>query len=456
MRCLRLRLKVWWTTLIDLGYAATLAPKEAIAYFRAKGQHIGWNWYDTAVDVHARSFTVAKAARVDVLTTIQTEVERAISQGVSQQEFIDTLAPRLKKLGWWGKQVFVDSAGNAETVQLGSPRRLALIYNVNTRVAYNVGRYAQLMNSTDTHPFWQYVAVMDSRTRPSHAALNGLVFRYDDPFWKTHYPPNGWNCRCRVRALSQERMNALGLKATQGDKYLTTKKVQAAVDKATGEIIDMDVTTFADGARVMTPDVGWSYNPGSAAFGLDQTLIRKLIEVKSPQLREMVVQEMNNSPERQLAFRRWAERVIKERKTRNELRTLGFMSESVASAVEYRTGEQPARLLAMADKNLLHADSDKHQAGGIALSPEDLKLLPSLIAHPQAILWDKLHRNLMYIVETADGTAKVIVSAPYNLKHQKGKEVLDVVINAYRFKDVASLKAEIRGGNIEILEGHIN
>ncbi|EMA8317648.1 minor capsid protein, partial [Salmonella enterica] len=366
MRCLRLKLKAWWTTLIDLGYAATLAPKEAVAYFRAKGKHIGWNWYETAADVHARSFTVAKAARVDVLTTIQGEVERALAQGVGQQEFIDTLAPRLKKLGWWGKQVIVDSAGNAETVQLGSPRRLALIYNVNTRVAYNVGRYAQLMNSTDTHPFWQYVAVMDSRTRPSHAALNGLVFRYDDPFWKTHYPPNGWNCRCRVRALSQERMDALGLKASQGDKHLSTKQVQAAVDKATGEIINMDVTTFADGARVMTPDAGWSYNPGSAAFGLDQSLIRKLIEVKSPALREMVVQEMNNSPERQLAFRIWAKNIMESRRGGNDIRTLGFMSESVAAAVEQRTGEPPARLLAMSGKNVLHADSLKHHTDEIA------------------------------------------------------------------------------------------
>ncbi|END2883154.1 minor capsid protein, partial [Salmonella enterica] len=368
MRCLRLKLKAWWTTLIDLGYAATLAPKEAVAYFRAKGQHIGWNWYETAADVHARSFTVAKAARVDVLTTIQGEVERALAQGVGKQEFIDTLAPRLKKLGWWGKQVIVDSAGNAETVQLGSPRRLALIYNVNTRVAYNVGRYAQLMNSTDTHPFWQYVAVMDSRTRPSHAALNGLVFRYDDPFWKTHYPPNGWNCRCRVRALSQERMDALGLKASRGDKHLTTKQVQAAVDKATGEIINMDVTTFADGARVMTPDTGWSYNPGSAAFGLDQTLIRKLIEVKSPALREMVVQEMNNSPERQLAFRIWAKNIMETRRGGNDIRTLGFMSGSVADAVEQRTGEPPARLLAMSGKNVLHADSLKHHTDEIALN----------------------------------------------------------------------------------------
>ncbi|EGV9491521.1 phage head morphogenesis protein [Salmonella enterica] len=451
MRCLQRKQRVWWTTLsVDLGYAATLAPKETVAYFRAKGQHIGWNWYETAADVHARSFTVAKAARVDVLTTIQTEVERAISQGVSLQEFIDTLSPRLKKLGWWGKQVIVDSAGNAEEVQLGSPRRLALIYNVNTRVAYNVGRYAQLMNSTDTHPFWQYVAVMDSRTRPSHAALNGLVFRYDDPFWKTHYPPNGWNCRCRVRALSQERMNALGLQATQGDKYLTTKKVQAAVDKATGEMIEMDVTTFADGARVMTPDAGWSYNPGSAAFGLDQSLIRKLIEVKSPQLREMVVQEMNNSPERQLAFRIWAKNIMETRRGGNDIRTLGFMSESVADAVAERTGEPPARLLAMSEKNLLHADSDKHHDTGVALTADDLALLPSLLARAEAVLWDKVHHNLMYIVTTKDGLAKIVVNAPYGIKRQP--DSLDVVINAYRVKKVA-LEDDIRGGKLEIIEG---
>ncbi|ECL6957570.1 phage head morphogenesis protein [Salmonella enterica] len=451
MRCLQRKQRVWWTTLsVDLGYAATLAPKETVAYFRAKGQHIGWNWYETAADVHARSFTVAKAARVDVLTTIQTEVERAISQGVSQQEFIDTLSPRLKKLGWWGKQVIVDSAGNAEEVQLGSPRRLALIYNVNTRVAYNVGRYAQLMNSTDTHPFWQYVAVMDSRTRPSHAALNGLVFRYDDPFWKTHYPPNGWNCRCRVRALSQERMNALGLQATQGDKYLTTKKVQSAVDKATGEMIEMDVTTFADGARVMTPDAGWSYNPGSAAFGLDQSLIRKLIEVKSPQLREMVVQEMNNSPERQLAFRIWAKNIMETRRGGNDIRTLGFMSESVADAVAERTGEPPARLLAMSEKNLLHADSDKHHDTGVALTADDLALLPSLLARAEAVLWDKVHHNLMYIVTTKDGLAKIVVNAPYGIKRQP--DSLDVVINAYRVKKVA-LEDDIRGGKLEIIEG---
>ncbi|EEW5644061.1 phage head morphogenesis protein, partial [Escherichia coli] len=387
---------------IDLGYAATLPSKEAVAYFRAKGAHISWNWFETAADVHARSFTAAKAARLDVVTTLQAEVQRAIDEGISQKEFIRTLTPRLQKLGWWGKQVVVDSAGNAEEVQLGSPRRLALIYNVNTRVAYNAGRYTQMMNNTDTHPFWQYVAVIDSRTRPEHAKLHLLVFRFDDVFWQTHYPPNDWECRCRVRALSAARMKAMGLTVSYGASYMHTHEVDAGTDKASGELFRTTSTTFDNGRVKMTPGVGWSYNPGSAAFGTDQALIRKLIEVKSPALREMVVQEMNNSPERQLAFRIWAKNIMKTRRGGNDIRTLGFMTESIAQAVESRTGTPPARLLAMSGKNVLHADSMKHQNDGIALTPEDFGRLPAMLAKPKAVLWDKRHNNLMYIVESKD------------------------------------------------------
>ncbi|EHV4696090.1 phage head morphogenesis protein, partial [Escherichia coli] len=82
---------------IDLGYAATLPSKEAVAYFRAKGAHISWNWFETDADVHARSFTAAKVARLDVLTTLQAEVQRAVDEGISQKAFIRTLTPRLQK-----------------------------------------------------------------------------------------------------------------------------------------------------------------------------------------------------------------------------------------------------------------------------------------------------------------------------------------------------------------------
>ena len=42
----------------------------------------------------------------------------------------------------------------------------------------------------------RYVAVLDARTRPEHRAWHGLILPIDHPLWDTHYPPNGWGCRC--------------------------------------------------------------------------------------------------------------------------------------------------------------------------------------------------------------------------------------------------------------------
>lgn len=438
---------------VDLAYAARLPPKEAVAYFRAKGHNITWNWYEQLTDAHARAFTVAKVARMDVLTTICEDVDKAISEGMTRKEFTATLAPRLQKLGWWGKQIVVDSHGNAKEIQLGSPRRLATIYNVNTRTAYNAGRYAQMMNTADLYPFWQYVAIEDGHTRPEHWKLHNMVFRFDDIFWQTHYPPNGWNCRCRVRALSAERMKALGLKVSYGASFVHTHEIDAGIDETTGEIFRVDSTTFDNGRVKMTPDVGWSYNPGSAAFGTDQALIRKLVEVRDEKLREQVVQSLNNSRERQLSFSLWAKKLLDSRRAGHGIQTLGFMSEAVAQAVEVRTGTAASRLLVMSEKSLIHSDSPKHHNTGVALTQDDLQLLPSLIASPQAVLWDKRHNNLLYIVATRDGTAKVAVNAAQSVKKQK--DVLDVLINAYRV-DVQSLITDIAGGWLEVLEGKID
>ncbi len=439
---------------VDLAYAARLPPKEAVAYFRAKGHNITWNWYEQLTDAHARAFTVAKAARLDVLNSIREEVDKAIHDGITREEFTRTLTPRLQKLGWWGKQIVVDGDGNAKEIQLGSPRRLATIYNVNTRTAYNAGRYAQMMNTVDEFPFWQYVAVMDSRTRPEHAKLHLMVFRYDDVFWQTHYPPNGWECRCRVRALSAARMAAQGLKVSYGASFVHTHEVDAGVDETTGEIFQTQSTTFDNGRVKMTPDVGWSYNPGSAAFGTDQALIRKLVETRDAQLREQVVQSLNNSRERQLSFSLWARRLMDTRRAGHGVQTLGFMTESVANAVRQRTGDEPSRLLVMSEKSLMHADSAKHHKTGVALEQEDLQLLPALMAAPQAVLWDKEHKNLIYLVSAKVGQAKVVVNAPYAVKRQA--DLLDVLINAYRLPDINDLKSDIAGGKIEVLEGKVD
>ncbi|EKJ3826933.1 minor capsid protein [Salmonella enterica] len=423
---------------IDLAVAGRLPARDAVSYFQSKGRTVSWNWFETHADVHARMFTVAKAVRMDVLTTLQGAVDQAIAEGTTQEAFIAALTPKLQKLGWWGQQVVVDSAGNAQKVQLGSPRRLALIYNVNTRVAYNAGRYAQMMSDADAFPFWQYVAVMDGRTRPEHARLHGLVFRYDDPFWRWFYPPNGWQCRCRVRALSAARMKALGLTTSYGASFIQTREVEAGVDPTTGEVFKTTSATFDNGRVKMTPDVGWSHNPGMAAFGTDTALIRKMADVKDAALRQQVVQCLNGSRERKLALSLWLKRAAAGRAAGEALRPLGLVSEPLADRIAALSGQPAPRLLVLTDETVSQANLTSTECAQVAC----------LADTPVTVLWSGARQQLAYVTVLQDGGILLACS-------QNGDAA-----NLYRTVQLVRMTAEalcqaVRDSEWQILSGHL-
>ncbi len=54
------------------------------------------------------------------------------------------------------------------------------------------------------YPNLKYMTAHEERVREDHAKLDGIVRPIDDPFWDTHYPPNGWRCRCSVRSTRDE------------------------------------------------------------------------------------------------------------------------------------------------------------------------------------------------------------------------------------------------------------
>ncbi|ACL71532.1 phage head morphogenesis protein, SPP1 gp7 family [Thioalkalivibrio sulfidiphilus HL-EbGr7] len=253
----------------DLGYALRLRPAEAIEYFEGKGYEITWNWWELWEEAHSKAFTVAKLARQDVLEDIRGIMSRTFERGMTEREFIRVMEQRLQAAGWWGKKVVVDADGAAEVVQEGSVHRLKTIYRTNTQTAYNVGRYRAQADMARARPYWQYIAVMDARTRPSHAALHLKVFRYDDPIWSSIYPPNGFNCRCRVSALSDRDLERDGLEVESSAGQLSTEVVDVGTDKRTGEVIQRPVTVWSGKDRfgrdaVFRTDPGWNYNPGEA------------------------------------------------------------------------------------------------------------------------------------------------------------------------------------------------
>lgn len=238
-----------------------LSPAAAIKYFKGKENKLTWDWYELWQDAHKKSFTVAKAMREDVLKDIRSALEKALEDGQTFQEFKKELKPTLQKKGWWGEQFIGDSQGNIEKVQLGSMYRLKTIYSVNMQTAYQTGRYKTQFDNADNRPYWEYVSVLDQRTRPEHAQLSGLVFRYDDPFWSSFYPPNGWRCRCRVRALADYNLKEKNLSVDDSDGRLSEEK--QLVSKKSGNYMPVTVYTDPLTGKKIAPDVGWSHNPAN-------------------------------------------------------------------------------------------------------------------------------------------------------------------------------------------------
>ena len=53
-------------------------------------------------------------------------------------------------------------------------------------------------SNASLYPNLAYRTQGDERVRDAHTLLNGVVAAIGSEFWKSHYPPNGWRCRCYV------------------------------------------------------------------------------------------------------------------------------------------------------------------------------------------------------------------------------------------------------------------
>ncbi|MEN8720477.1 MAG: phage head morphogenesis protein [Oceanococcaceae bacterium] len=132
------------------------------------------------------AFSIAGLASLDQMQGVLDSLHRSIESGGT---FSD-----------WSKAV---ARGE---IPLNLPaHRLDNIFRTNTQTAYAQGIYRRQAEASSGSPFLMYDAINDSRTRPSHAALDGFIARYDDPIWATHRPPNGFRCRCTLISLTEKQ-----------------------------------------------------------------------------------------------------------------------------------------------------------------------------------------------------------------------------------------------------------
>lgn len=173
-------------------------PAEALDYFKRKKLKPAFRYTEVWQEEHDLAFTVAKVMERDLLADVRDTIEQAIAEGRTFEQWKKDVLPSLAQSGWMG-----DAKGNV-------PSRLKVIYETNMRVARANGQEDRAQRTKNVLPYFMYELGPSKIHRPQHVAWRGLIFKVDDPFWKTHTPPCAYGCNCRKRQISRLEAERLG------------------------------------------------------------------------------------------------------------------------------------------------------------------------------------------------------------------------------------------------------
>ncbi|GGG30915.1 virion morphogenesis protein [Caldovatus sediminis] len=375
--------------------------REAIAFFLQKTNTPTRRWTDVWRAAHSRSFMVAGAASDALLADFRAEIARALEQGTTLAEFRTRFDEIVARHGW---------------VHAGAPGwRARIIYETNLSTAYSAGRYAQMTEpeTLAAYPYWQYVHSRARHPRRQHQAWDGLVLRADDPFWKTHYPPNGWRCGCRVRPLS-----ARGL-ARQG---------RSGPDTAP-PVVTRPWTNPSTGRVEQVPegiDPGFDYNPGEAWRGPPEIPGGGRWQAPPrgypPPAPEPLPPPASAPGE---TYRAWlARREAAGFRPDGSVQPLGELPQAAVAALAARGRPPATTAVAITAEQLRHLARDAKARAGKAIPLADLRRLPELVAAPEAVLIERRTGALLLVFTPSDPAlarvGKLVVHLDFVAKVREG------------------------------------
>lgn len=364
--------------------------REQIDFFRKKLNLPTERWDDIMQQAHDRAFVVAGAMKADLLDDLQQTVFSRIADGRGIEAFRKDFRSIVQRHGWHG--------WTGEGTAAGEAWRTKVIYQTNMATSYAAGRYRQL---TDPEllailPYWKYVhadGVANPRLR--HLAWNGLILPWNHPFWKTHWGPNGWGCRCHVVPVDR-----------------------AAYDKAKAKGLGeappgWDVIDPKTGAQIGITK-GFDYAPGaSVASSFKDFIDQKLIRLNAPigaamwdTLAPLLAEEQRQAVAALVDTLHASMRVV------GNAALAHVVSPVTVADLASRGIAMESAGVWLRDEELLPALRDAKKDRGTALPIEAWRDLPKHLASATPLI-DTQDSALVYAFELSDFMGKVLVRVNY-------------------------------------------
>jgi hypothetical protein len=205
----------------------------------------------------------------------------------------------------------------------------------------------------------------------------------------------------------------MGLKVESSENKLSA--ADKLISKRSGQV--GRVSTYTDpvsGAKVTT-GLGFDYNPGQA-WSLDAQTWRKAGELPEAARRAFLADMAKNNLASEM-WPSWVDGVLARKRATGFSAAIGWMNPSLLAKLEKQGLRPQSPLIIANDKQLLHMHRPVKHSTGQALSLSELKSLPRMFKDYDAVYYDTIKGNLLYVVRKDQrGASKAIVEVDYNLR----------------------------------------
>jgi len=383
--------------------------KEAINHFAGKVLNLPT---EKSTDLlrhgHSRAFVVSGATIAELLTDLHTSIKQALTDGKTLAQFRQDFRETVKKYGWSYKGE--------------EGWRTRIIYETNLSTAYAAGRWAQQTDPdvVASRPYLRYRIGPAMHHRPDHESWNNTVLPASDPWWQTHYPPNGWQCHCFAESITEAQAAAI----VGAD--LRVSPLDPRVRPLPRPQYENQTTPWTNPSTGLTEQIprgitpGWDYNPGMAKDMGDVAIWTNI--KKSPEaIQTAFLTGMSKGAGERYkgVVDDWVDEISAtsniEYHAKGDIKTIGWMSPEVWKFVVAKRAEPSSPVISASDAGIVHALGDR-KTSNQRLTPDQAKLIPEVVANPEAVLWDTEDAALLYVFKNdEDNKGKIIVR--FDRKH---------------------------------------
>ncbi len=185
--------------------AVAIRFSEAIEHLRRRLNLTSEEWRAIWVEAGGVAAEAASRETSQMHRDVLKLVLAAVEEGTTLEQFREAYAQLVAE-------------HESESALFTGGARAQLAFRLHTMEAYAAGRWEQAERLAALNPevryYWRYITVGDHRVRPQHREWQGIILPVDHWFWRTHFPPNGFNCRCHPQLLTDRYMGRRGWTVT--------------------------------------------------------------------------------------------------------------------------------------------------------------------------------------------------------------------------------------------------